>query len=101
VKKQNDCSSLGGIKPQTNLAFIPHQIEDDYGVGIPAELAKMQTLEARAKSEPFAHLRLFNLQCMALDMQKAKNWDALDNFYVQGHPLKYKKAIAPLLRRSP
>jgi hypothetical protein len=40
VKKQNDCSSLGGIKPQTNLAFIPHQIKD-YGVGIPVELANI------------------------------------------------------------
>jgi hypothetical protein len=40
VKKQNDCSPLGGIEPQTNLTFIPHQIEGDYGVGIPAELAK-------------------------------------------------------------
>jgi hypothetical protein len=49
----------------------------------------MQTLEVRAKSEPFAHLRLFNLQCMALDMHKAKNWDALDNCYFQGQPLKY------------
>jgi hypothetical protein len=49
----------------------------------------MQSLEVRAKSEPFAHLRLFNLQCMALDMQKAKNYDALNNFYAQGQPLKH------------
>lgn len=40
MKRQNeDCSSLGGIEPQTNLPFIPHQIED-YGAGIPVELAK-------------------------------------------------------------
>lgn len=44
MKKPNDdCSSLGGIEPQTNLPFIPHQIKD-YGVGIPVELAKPQYL---------------------------------------------------------
>lgn len=42
MKKPNDdCSSLGGIEPQTNLPFIPHQIKD-YGVGIPVELAKLR-----------------------------------------------------------
>lgn len=42
MKKPNDdCSSLGGIEPQTNLPFIPHQIKD-YGVGIPVELAKFK-----------------------------------------------------------
>ncbi|MGL5062915.1 MAG: hypothetical protein ACRC62_23305, partial [Microcoleus sp.] len=34
-----DRSSLGGIEPQTNLPFIPHQIKD-YGQGIPVEIDK-------------------------------------------------------------
>ena len=48
----------------------------------------MQSLTDRAKTDPFAHLRLFNLQCMAMDMQRAKNDDALDNCYFQGQPLR-------------
>lgn len=48
----------------------------------------MKSLEVRAQSESFAQLRLFNLQCMALDMLKAKNFDALENFKAAGRPLK-------------
>lgn len=43
------CSFLGGIEPQTNLAFIPHQIKD-YGVGIPAELVKQTLIRAKKAS---------------------------------------------------
>jgi hypothetical protein len=49
----------------------------------------MQTLQDRAQTQPFAHLRQFNRQCMALAMQSARNFDALENYvFPDGEPLK-------------
>jgi hypothetical protein len=45
------------------------------------------SLKVRAQTEPFANLRLFNLQNMAQAAQKANDTQTLLEFEVEGLPL--------------